>query len=137
MGGNRVIAQFLIKPDKPNAFVEATDKFSGTLVFNSRGGCLFIKNGLNNNAKSRMFRTDDTIHIQGLQLSEDDKTIALLTDFNVTLLGEKSKGSDIGIIVKFTNFSESQIEEINLLLEKLPKVSSDSELFLDDESDAA
>ncbi len=129
-----MICQFSLVTAKQSTFIESIERFSGTIVFNARGGCFFIKNGLKANAKLQIFRKEQNRVLAELKFSEGEKVLCTFKQVEIKLLGEKSKGPDCGLIVKFVNLDEAHLEKLNTLVDKLPKVESDSEL-LDDGDD--
>ncbi len=125
-------AQFSMTLEKTDPFREAWDKFNGTLVFNARGGCFFITNGIGLRVKSQCFKSGDTSKVKELKLTDGGNTVGVLKDFEIKLLGEKRRGADSGLIVRFIKLAEPQLDTLNTLVDTLRPVSGDSELFPDD-----
>lgn len=121
---------------KKSQWITVVDKFSGTLVFNARGGCFFIKKGFTLNVKSQIFKDGETSRLGELKLKAEGETVGLFKNVEIKLLGEKHQNMDSGVIFKFIQLSEQQLDSLNALVKTLPTVDSDSDLFLDD-SDAA
>jgi len=128
-----VIAEFSLKllastPEK--------SLFTCSIIFNARGACLYIPNGFNRNVRALIFRGEEIINVAELVMTHDGKQAGLFKNLEIKMLGEKHKDADSGLLVKFINLSESQLEKFNALLDELPVVESDSVLF-DDNRKAA
>lgn len=136
VGGDRVTAQFTMKLARVDPFKERNESFQGTLIFNVRGGCFFLKHGLTINAKKRLFKYGPVTKISDMRLMTGEKQIARFHNLEMKLIGQKTHEADCGIIVKFVNFSESQCEKLNSLVSELPAVHCDT-VFFDGELAAA
>lgn len=135
VGGVRVGALFTMDIyNHTKSEGEESGYFEGILVFNVRGGCFFIKDGLKQKAKSRIFWNGETANIPVMELTLDGKTVGTFKNFKVKLLREKKKNSDCGLIVKFLHLSDNEIGILNSLVEVLPPVYSDPIKTLDDKT---
>lgn len=133
VGGVRVGALFTMDIyNHTKSEGEESGYFEGILVFNVRGGCFFIKNGLEQKAASRIFWNGETASIPVLQLTLDGKIVGTFKNFKVKLLREKKKDADCGLIVKFLHLSDNELGILNSLVEVLPPVYADPIKSLDD-----
>ena len=121
-------APFHMVVDNPDPFSVHTDKFNGIIIFNVRGGCLFIDDAELAQATSRMFSESDTALINSLDLTMPDGQTCSLRKIKMKLSREKQVQGHPGIVFKFVQCSEQQIDLLNLLTNKLPHVDTDVEV---------
>jgi len=126
IGGNRVIAEFSLKL---LSCTPVKSLITGSIIFNARGACLYIPNGFNRNVRSLVFRGEEIINVAELVMTHEGKQVGLFKNLEIKMLGEKHKDADSGLLVKFINLSESQLEKFNSLIDELPVAESDSLLF--------
>jgi len=129
VGGERVLAEFTMKVASTTFNKGKKIKFSGSMVFNARGACLFIPNGFRNNAKEKVFREGPIVNVSDFEVFHNGKRIGRFHNLEMKLLGEKQKKPDCGLLIKFLHVSKGQLEKLNDLLGELPILDDDSVLF--------
>lgn len=130
IGGPRVSAPFKMIVTNPDPFSVHTDKFTGVVVFNVRGGCLFVDNAELSQARSRIFREGPVAALATLDLTTPDEHTCSLQKIKIKLSREKDLDGHPGIVFKFLQSSEQHIDLLNLLTERLPHVDSDIEALI-------
>ncbi len=106
-----------------------TDKFTGIVVFNVRGGCLFVEDGELAQAESRMFGEGPVATLNTLELDLPEQKTCTLKKIKIKLARAKEIGGEKGIVFKFVQTPEEYIDLLNVLVDRLPHVDSDTEVI--------
>ncbi|MEM7256869.1 MAG: hypothetical protein AAF404_05720 [Pseudomonadota bacterium] len=130
IGGPRVASSFKLAVKNPDPFSVHKDSFAGIIVFNVRGGCLFIENAELSQAQKRIFSEGPVALLSSLDLETADGQRCSLRKIKIKLSREKDLEDLHGIVFKFVQTSEDQMELLNVLTEKLPHIDSDNEILV-------
>jgi len=77
IGGKRVTCPFKMIVANPDPFRMNTDSFTGTVVFNVRGGCFFFDNSVLSQAASRIFNGKPVALLDTLDLQTPEHTCSM------------------------------------------------------------
>lgn len=128
IGGNRVSTVFSMVVANPDPFNSYADKFSGTIVFNARGGCMFIDSEGPLKAHARIFSDGPVAILESLELDIPEQKPCVIKKIRIKNARQKTIGGRNGIVFKFFQTSEVQMDQLNGLVEQLPPVASDTEV---------
>lgn len=131
IGGHRVATAFQMVVANPDPFNNYADRFNGTLVFNVRGGCLFVDNAELTKAQTRIFSQGPVATLNTLELDVPGEKAAVLNKIKIKLARHKTVEGEQGIVFKFLQSSEKHIELLNELVGKLPPVEQDTDVLTD------
>ena len=127
IGGKRVTAPFKLVVANPDPFNMHTAHFTGTIIFNVRGGCLFVDNALLSQAKTNIFNGKPTALLDTFELQTPDQQLCSMKKIKIKLSREKEIDGQPGIVFKFLQTSEAHMELLNHLTDILPNVDNDSD----------
>lgn len=102
-----------------------TDSFTGTIVFNVRGGCLFFDNSVLSQAASRIFNGKPVALLETLDLQTPEQACSM-RKIKIKLSREKELNGQQGIVFKFFQTTEGHMDLLNHLIDLLPHVETDS-----------
>ena len=125
IGGKRVTCPFKMIVANPDPFRMNTDSFTGTVVFNVRGGCFFFDNSVLSQAASRIFNGKPVALLDTLDLQTPEHTCSM-RKIKIRMSREKELSGRQGIVFKFFQTTEAHMDLLNHLINLLPHVETDS-----------
>lgn len=129
IGGNRVTTAFNMVVANPDPFNTFSDRFSGTIVFNVRGGCLFIDNAGPLKAYTRIFGDGPVATLDLLELKIPNQDPAVIKKVKIKNARQKEVGGQEGIVFRFLQTDEKQLDLLNELVADLPNAESDVDVL--------
>jgi len=127
IGGTRVAAAFRMDVANQDPFKPFADKFYGTLVVNARGGYLHLTNHNAKQAESRIFADGPVATLSKLEIDVPEEPCCLLKNIKIKVIGTKGTKEQNGIVFKFVQLTDIQLDQLNSLKDKLPPAANDWE----------
>ena len=127
VSGDRVLCKCSMLLPSLNPFAGIKISRSGYMVLNVRGGSLYLAQQLNEQSVASIFPPDKTSLIKQLTLYPDNGSAILLGDMNVRYLKMTDGLKYVGLVLRFVNISEEQLDILIGLPDYFPLVSGDEE----------
>ncbi|OED34127.1 hypothetical protein AB833_32565 [Chromatiales bacterium (ex Bugula neritina AB1)] len=105
------------------SFVEVNKK--GLLAFNVRGGSFYCKFQFTESTVEQVLLPDKASPINNLKLAPIGEPEIVVGAIHARFLRFIGSGEERGMVMRFVNLSEEQIDLMNLLTTKLLKVDAD------------
>ncbi len=121
VGGQRVSAncKVLLTSVDPFDHYNRSVK-SGSIVFNMRGGCLYFSEHIFEQNINRIFPNGSTAIFKRLALTCSDNSEFTIENIKVKYIRYKNEGSRAGVVFRWLEFSEEQLDSLEMLQNILP-----------------
>ncbi len=135
LSGKRVFAQCeLFKPAFTNSLPEK-DNTIYPIVFNLRGGCIYIQHYLDTQHLHALFPKNNEGTISQLTLCDTQSTLIELHDIPLRFVRLRTVGDSLGIVFRFVNLSAEHMDFLHKAYSAFPTLAvSESCLQFDDEN---
>lgn len=130
ISGNRVICACSMQLPKVNAFNQLKIHRKGYLVFNARGGALYLSPQFDESNVTQLFNPGQAGVIKNFKLHPRGKAEVVIGQISARFLFFTQTQAMPGMVMRFGNLSEWQLEMLNTLMIKLPKVGPDEHEFI-------
>ena len=125
VGGQRVSAKckvLLTSVDPFDHFNRSVK--SGSIVFNVRGGCLYFSEHIFEQNINRIFPNGSTAIFKRLTLVCSDNSEFTIENIKAKYIRYKKEENRAGVVFRFLDFSEKQLDSLELLQKLLPEYVS-------------
>ncbi len=122
VGGQRVTAKckvLLTSVDPFDHFNRSVK--SGSVVFNVRGGCLYFYEHIFEQNINRIFPNGSSAIFKKLSLTCGDNSEFTIENIKVKYIRYKNEKSRAGVVFRFLDFSEEQLDSLEMLQNILPE----------------
>jgi len=127
ISGQRVVCSCTLELPKTDPFSNYKAVRTGVLVLNVRGGSLYLADQFTETSILKVFPPDQSSIIKNIKLFSENVSPVELGNVSVRYLKMNKRTKMVGVILKFVNLSEKQIDILNSLGEKFPIAGSDEE----------
>lgn len=125
VGGHRVSARCEVLLPKADPFDHNNRSVKlGSIVFNVRGGCLYFLEHIFEQNVNRIFPNGSTTVLKRLSIFCQDNSEFVIENIKVKYLRYSSEGNRSGIVFRFLDFSEEQLDSLEMLQKLLPEIST-------------
>ena len=126
-GGDRVLAKCEVKVKKLDPFSHFDNEVkSGFIVFNMRGGCIYLEEHISEKNLDKIFPRGNTTVISRLALSGKDRPTEILHDLPVKFVRLRNEENRSGIVIRFANIVTDHLHALERALKNYPRIG-DSE----------
>ena len=94
---------------------------------NTRGGSLYLSSQFSASSVTRIFKPGQASTIKRFTLYPPEAEAILLGELSARFLRFTTGKIYVGMVVRFSNFSDRQLDIVNQLIEQLPDVAGDEE----------
>lgn len=125
VGGRRVSAKckvLLTSVDPFDHFNRSVK--SGSIVFNVRGGCLYFSEHIFEQNINRIFPNGSTAIFKKLAITCSDNSELIIENIKVRYIRYKNEANRSGVVFRFVDFTEEQLDSLELLQNLLPEYVS-------------
>jgi len=127
ISGGRVICQCSLILPKDNPFANYKAQRSGYIVLNVRGANLYLGIQFTPENVAQAFPPDEYALIKKLTLFDDEGHEVVVGDINVRFLKFTDGSKVTGMVLRFVNTSEEQLDLLNSLVDIFPLVEGPEE----------
>jgi hypothetical protein len=125
--GNRVLAECEIILKSDNPFAHFGNVKNGYVVLNVRGGCLYFPERFSENEIVKIFQDGKVAVFEKITLSAGNRPKIIIEDVKVAFLRLRKGKNREGIVFRFIDISEQQLDTLYSLLHKLPVIGANEE----------
>jgi len=97
---------------------------SGSIEFNVRGGCVHFRENIYEENLDRIFPDGSTTVFKRLSVFSADESEYAIHDIKVKYVRRTGEDCDSGVIFRFLDFSEEQLDSLERLQKLLPTAYS-------------
>ena len=130
ISGNRVVCACSMQLPKVDPFNQLKIHRKGYLIFNTRGGAFYISQQFTDHTVTQLFNSGETGLIKNFKLHPRDSAEILLGDVHARFLYFTDTRPLPGMVLRFSNLSERQLEMLNSLTHQLPKIGESEKVFI-------
>ena len=94
---------------------------------NTRGGSLYLTSQFSASSVTRIFEAGQASTIKRFTLYPPGAEAIVLGELSARFLRFTTGKMYVGMVVRFSNFSDQQLDTVNQLIEQLPDVTGDEE----------
>lgn len=127
LSGDRVLAKCELTLNIVDPYSTYSRVKTGHFVMNVRGGCLYLTEKIQKRNLQHIFPDGHTAKFRQLALMRDDLPDIVLRDLNVEFLRLREQADRTGIVFRFVDTTESQMDLLYKAQTELPAISSDEE----------
>lgn len=125
VSGPRVLAKCEVLLPKVDPFDHTNRSVKlGFLVFNVRGGCLYFREHIFEQNVDRIFPNGSTTVFKRLSVICSDNSEFSIENIKVKYLRYRKHGKRGGIVFRFLDFTEQQLDCLEMLQKMLPEYNS-------------
>lgn len=125
ISGERVVCRCSLELPKLDPFSNHQARHAGFMVLNVRGGSLYLTQAFTDPGARRAFPDDPRSVIRKLTLYPRDGEPVLIGDIRVRYLKLIDRGEAVGLVLRFVNTTEHQLDLLNGLPSIFPAVTDD------------
>ncbi|WP_275096896.1 hypothetical protein [Sedimenticola hydrogenitrophicus] len=125
--GQRVLARCEITLPIFDPFSNASNLMAGYLVFNMRGGCLYLGEHTHSKKFKKIFPEDYTVTLKELILSSNHTADIAVQNLTLKFLRLKGLDDREGIVFRFVDLIERQVDILFKAQERMPAITSREE----------
>jgi hypothetical protein len=125
--GQRVLARCKITLPIFDPFSNASNLKAGYLVFNMRGGCLYLGEHIHSKNIQKIFPEDDTVTLKELILSSNHTADIAVQNLTIKFLRLKELDDREGIVFRFVDLTERQVDILYKAQELMPEITGREE----------
>ena len=125
VSGQRVVCACSLELPKSDPFLVYKASRKGVFVLNVRGGSLYLADQFTERSIAKVFPSDQSSVIKNIKLYPKDAPIVELGDISVRYLKLTQDSKMVGVVVRFTNLTDGQIDILNDLPKHFPIAGSD------------
>lgn len=125
--GQRVLARCKITLPIFDPFSNASNLKAGYLVFNMRGGCLYLGEHIHSKNIKKIFPDDYTVALKELHLSSNHTADIAVQNLTIKFLRLKELDDREGIVFRFVDLTEQQVDILYKAQELLPAITGREE----------
>lgn len=125
ISGQRVVCSVSLDLPKTDPFSAYKASRSGVFVMNVRGGSLYLADQFTETSIVKVFPPDQSSVIKNIKLYPKDSPVVDLGDIAARYLKLCKRSKMAGIVVKFVNLTDTQIDILNDLGSKFPVAGVD------------
>lgn len=126
IGGHRVKSLFNLYVKDLDPFKPSVNNFSGTLVFNARGGCLFLSDAVLARTLFNLIENEATL-VESFEFVCSERETHALRNVRIKYLRAKEIAGYHGFVFKFIQSTEETLNLLNDLVDRLEPVENDME----------
>jgi len=130
ISGQRVICICSMQLPKVDAFSQLRTHRKGLLIFNIRGGALYLSDQFTEDSIPLMFNPGEPGIIKNFKLYPRNRPVINVGDIAARFLKFTNSTTYPGLVMRFGNLSEEQLIILDGLVNELPKVGGDEKNFL-------
>lgn len=134
VSGQRVVCSCTLELPKTNPFSAYKAVREGVIVLNVRGGSLYLADQFTDTSIVKVFPPDHSSTIKNIKLYAATGPVVDLGNVEVRYLKLNRRTRMTGIVVKFVNLSDAQMDKLNALGELFPEAGADEEASIPLES---
>lgn len=130
ISGNRVVCACSMQLPKVNTFNQLKIHRKGYLIFNARGGAFYLSPQFTESDISQLFNPGEAGTIKNFKLYPHGRPEVSIGQMSARFLFFTQNEAMPGMVMRFGNFSERQLETLNSLIKELPKVGPSEHKFI-------
>lgn len=130
ISGNRVICACSMQLPKVNAFNQLKIHRKGYLVFNTRGGALYLSPQFDESTVNQLFKPGEAGTIKNFKLYPRGNAEIVVGQISARYLFFTQSQAMPGMVMRFGNMSERQLIMLNTLMQELPRVGPNEHEFI-------
>ena len=127
ISGNRVIAKCELNLYVIDPYSSLNKTKMGYFVLNARGGCLYLSEHIHKRNLHNIFPDGEVTKIKRLVLSRELKPDIIIDDLNIMFLRLIKQTNREGIVFRFVDITEAQMDLIYTAQSELPTINSNEE----------
>jgi len=125
--GQRVLAECEVLLCVIDPFSNMSNLKLGHLVMNMRGGCFYFSEHFHDRNLQNIFPNGDAATLKTLVLSSTDSPDIIINDLKIKFLRLSHQANREGIIFRFVDLNEEQMDLLFKAQKKLPVISASEE----------
>ena len=125
--GNRVIGRCEVIIHKDDPFATWNNVKTGHMILNIRGGCLYLGEYLDEQTIMKFFPDNGSGKFTKLTLSADNRADVVLENIKIFFLRLRKKASRKGIVFRFIDITDKQLDILEYLSSNLPAIGPSEE----------
>lgn len=125
ISGNRVICMCSVEMPKLNPFSNYNNQQTGPFVFNVRGGSFYSWTHYTDKSIAEIFTPGKPARLRNLQLTPIDQPVISLGDIHARFLRFNGEYNAQGLVLRFVDLTDGQLDQLNELTVALPTVTDD------------
>jgi hypothetical protein len=130
ISGNRVLCACSLDLPKVDPFYAMKTYREGHIILNVRGGSLYIPNQFTVVSIKHLFKPAEASTIRNFNLYPESSTEISLGNVDARFLNFTNGKLHVGMVLRFVNLTEKQLDTLNSLVSQLPAVSGSEELSI-------
>jgi hypothetical protein len=130
ISGDRVVCACSMQLPKVDAFNHLKIHRKGYLIFNARGGAFYIPQQFTENTVKQLFKPGEPGLIKDFKLYPKGKQAIVIGQVSARFLYFVGKEPWPGMVMRFGNLNERQLDTLNKLVKVLPKVETSEQAFI-------
>jgi len=127
ISGQRAVCNCALELPKTDPFSSYKSVRNGVLVMNVRGGCLYLADQFTESSIVKVFPPDQSSIIKNIKLYPSEGSLIDLGHISVRYLNLSKRSKLVGVVLKFVNLSEEQMDTLNDLGEYFPIAGANEE----------
>ncbi|MFT4726896.1 MAG: hypothetical protein ACI9UN_001391 [Granulosicoccus sp.] len=130
ISGDRVVCACSMQLPKLDPFKPLNIHRKGYLIFNMRGGAFYISQQFTDHTVKQMFKAGKASLIKDIILYPGRVLEIVLGDIKARFLYFTDTQPLPGMVLRFSDLSEEQLNKLNLLTDELPKIGASEKSFI-------
>ena len=122
--GDRVVARCEVVFERNDPFSIWDNVKTGHIVLNIRGGCLYLGHYIDEQTVEKIFPDNGSGKFIKLTLSADNRPDVVLENLKVSYQRLRLEANREGIVFRFVDITEKQLDLLGSLGERLPKIGN-------------
>lgn len=130
ISGGRVVCACSMQFPKVDVFNQMTIQRKGYLIFNARGGAFYIPQQFTENSVKQLFKRGEPGLIKDFKLYPNGQPEIVIGQVSARFLHFVGNEPYPGMVLRFRNLNEGQLDTLNKLVNVLPKVETNEQAFI-------
>lgn len=122
VSGKRVLCRCALSFPKTDIFNQMPIRRNGLIVLNTRGGALYMNSQFNEQSIGKIFKPGQSGNLSSFILVAKDNTQHELGTISARFLRFTNGNSARGMVLRFVNLTEEQIDLLNMMVGSQPDV---------------
>ncbi len=127
ISGNRVICRCSLELPKIDPFDNFKLHRAGYMVFNTRGGSLYMPQQFTEMSITKLFKPNEASKLKKLTFQPEVGAQVVVGDMQARFLKFTNSAGHSGMVLRFVNLAERQLDILNTLVDSLPGIGDDEE----------
>ena len=124
ISGNRVIARCVMELPKVDLYTNFRNRKSAFLVFNVRGGSIYLFEQLNKHSLTGIFPNDRPVKLTNLTLYPREQPEIKLSEISMRFDHIREDAYEKGIVFRFVSLTEKNMDSLNAITLLLPPITA-------------